>query len=141
MNIKEWVRVMKGREFLFLFFDLLLLILPGVGLLFVYAQTTFMALDWIKLVLLGGAIMAPLDFFNVIVLSDTFVGFASKGTDDFFVLLSTSILTTGIFIYIAAFVTYIVGYTLRFFVGVVGGVEGLLLIIAFAKELWRKQRN
>lgn len=119
---------------------MLLLILPGVGVLFLYDQNVFMQLDWIKLVLLGGAIMAPLVFFNVLILPEAFGELKTNKRDYLFFLISMSIIATSILVYYMAAISYLLGFGAQYCATAILGLEGVLLVIA-EYNAWYKSRR
>jgi len=142
MDLKKLVQAVRDSGFLFAFFDLLLLILPGVGILFLYERPIFMSLDWIKLILLAGAIMAPLDFMNALVipsLVDAEIDLRRK--DNLFIALTASIFATSIMVYGGVAIFYLFNYPARHGLLIIAGVEFVLLIVAFYKDHQRARRG
>ncbi len=107
MNPKIWAKEVTRKEFLFAFFDLLLLIVPGAGILYVFNQSAFESMDWIKIVLLSGAMTAPLSFLNTIFLSTIDDQYDPKRKNDLFFALSVGIVVTSIILYTWAATSYL----------------------------------
>jgi hypothetical protein len=140
MKPQEWLRIIRRKEFVFIFFDAILLVLPGAGALFVYDNQAFMSLDWARIVLLGAALMAPLDFLNMVILPDVFGEFGEKAKDDVFVIMTASILSTSLLVYAAVAISYVAGYSARFCTGALIGIEVLFVLIAFVRNVRNKKR-
>src|SRR5438309_7611028 len=141
MDLKAWTKTAKHKEFHFVFFDLVLLILPGAGIIFLFDRSLFLSLDWVKLVLLSGAIMAPLSFINTLFISAIDDQFDPKKKDALFVELSLSILITSVALYIFALYGYFVARnSVNFFLILVIASEVLMVLWGAHKE-WRRGRR
>ncbi|HVM76678.1 MAG TPA: hypothetical protein VMU07_00820 [Candidatus Paceibacterota bacterium] len=143
MNPRIWTKEVIRREFLFAFFDLLLLIVPGAGIVFVFNPIAFESIDWIKLVLLSGAITAPLSFMNMIFLSSLDPRLNSKNKNELFFQLSLSIVITTLILYALTASSYLFwGNSGRnFAIGLIIAETGLGLVAAIKDIFWGDKIN
>ena len=142
MNVRVLVQEVRKKEFLFAFFDFLLIMLPGAGILYVFERATFLSVDWIKLLLLSGAMMAPLVFFNILVMTAWDDEPLPKNKDTLFFYLTVSCMISSLLLYVAALVSYLwQGTSVRYFIVFAVGLEAGITVIAVIKEWLRKKRK
>ena len=64
MNFTRGLEALQSKTFLLSFFALLFLILPGVAIIFLFDESLFRSLDWVKLLLLSASITMPFALLN-----------------------------------------------------------------------------
>ena len=106
------IEKIKNKHFLLFFFDILFLILPGLATIFFFQKDIFLSLDWIKLIFLSASLVAPVAFFNTLLL----LGVDDKkqnSEDGLFIALSMSLIITGFLFYLLLAAAYFIGYSLE----------------------------
>ncbi|MEY4602617.1 MAG: hypothetical protein RL292_558 [Candidatus Parcubacteria bacterium] len=135
MGIITEIQGIKSRTFMIGFFDLLFLILPGIMVIFLHRIDLFQSLDWIKLVLLSASIVAPLAFMNTLAFQ---VVEKTNSDDGLFMDFSLGIILSGILVYIAVGLFYLLGKPLKSSILLISIIEGILFIrmlyVAYIKK-------
>ncbi len=128
----------KDKQMLLAFFDFVFLFLPGVLIIFFFKRDLFISIDWVKLVLLSGAIMTPIHLFN----SSLILSLEREENEEtFFFGLTKSIWVTSIFLQIVLFITYALKLSFKDFVGIVFWVELLGTVISYETDRRRKAKE
>ena len=126
--ISEIEKVTEG-SFLFVLFDILFLISPGLLTIFYFHRDLFLSLDPIKLILLSIAITLPLLCWNIILLFQLLYRGKLIDSDEkksFFFIVSVALLDTDISLCILLFISYLLGFSFK----------KALLLMVFVKVIY-----
>jgi hypothetical protein len=125
------IKVVENESFILTIFNILFLVLPGVGILYVFNNALFVNSDWIKIILLSGAITAPLILINTLVMVILLI---EKNKDSsLFIPFSFGIFLSGLLLYGIIGVHYIFDKPFRHGVYFIIIVEAILLVSAYVK--------
>jgi hypothetical protein len=141
MNAKAWIEQIKDKTSFFVFFDILFLILSGIPVLFFFERQFFLSTDWIKLILLSGAITAPFFFLNTIALSSFEEDTRLEKKDGLFFAMTMAAMSTTVFLNGPLIAIYWQGATIKTYMLVVAGLEIILFGAAFLQEKMKGKKK
>jgi|GEM_PF-2859148 hypothetical protein len=139
MDVNAWIKQIKSKEFFFAFFDVFFLVVSGIPVLFFFERQFFLSADWIKLVLLSGAISAPLVFLNTIALSSFEDNARLQEKDGLFFAMSMAAMSTTLFLNGPLLGVYWTKAPLTTYMIVVATLECGLLLAGVVYERWFKK--
>ena len=140
MDIKETLKsIREDNTFSIGLLDILLLIAPGIAVIFVYQNSLFISLDWLKLILLSITITAPLVLLNTVLVPE-FNDDGALKSNDLFGALTLSIWCTGILIFGTLVILYLFRQPFRNGAIFISVVEVALLIIASLRDRWKNRK-
>ncbi|MFA7151495.1 MAG: hypothetical protein WC113_01155 [Candidatus Paceibacterota bacterium] len=133
---------LKEKALLLFLLDVILLVAPGIAILFIFFRDIFLSLDWVKLILLSISITAPFTFLNMLLVPELDKDYDPNRKDEFFYGFSIAATITGLFFYMFLPFSYLYNWGAgQLFQGLVT-VELLFLIIIFFKSTfgWLKRK-
>lgn len=139
MNFTRGLEVLESKTFLLSFFALLFLILPGVATVFVFDESLFRSLEWIKIVLFSASITMPFALLN---------GFMEmkrseldKYETNFFLDLVGGTILAGLELYLVMGVTYLFELPIQATFLFLFGLLIVQLVMLLAKEKFSKNKQ
>ena len=132
MTILSDIEKVTDESFLFVLFDTLFLISPGLLIIYYFHRDLFLNLDSIKLVLLSIATTLPFLCWNIILIFQLL--YRGKLIDanekkSFFFMVSVALIGTNTFVYMMLFVSYTLGTSFKSSLIFVVVIEVLLTIL------------
>lgn len=140
MSILSEIEKIRDRHFILFFFDVLFIVLPGVAGIFLFKSDLFVSMDWIKLILLSASMTAPVAFFNTLLFAAA-ENIDLKEKDGFFYALSSSLIITGIGLYLLFILGHLNNSGLKPLLGAIIFLEIIATIAAMHKERKHKKIN
>lgn len=142
MNILSKIEKVTEESFLFILFDGILLVSPGLMAIFYFYRETFLLLDTIKLILLSIAITLPIVCWNILLLLSVRYRWRliDRGEKRFlFIALTGSLWLTNYFFGVGLFLTYLL--KINFWFTIVYAEIGLTIIILIVNKMQKKKKN
>lgn len=137
-DIKQYLNVLKEKEFPFVLISLFLLISPGFLVIFHFFHSEFMSMETLKLVFLSISVICPSVFaFWLLVSSEMYD--EDSAEDRSFLSITASIAFSGIILLMCLAVSYLFNYSFKQFVSL--SIVGTFFGIAFVYYLANKDRK
>lgn len=141
-SFKQTIHAVQDRVFIVALFDIIFLILPGLTALFLYKNSLFQSLDWIKLILLSAAVTAPFAFVNTIIISaSNEIEEKERYDGDMFDTFSLGIILSGLLVYAVMALNYFWDKSLHSGIIFVVVIEMALFLWVIIKEYWIKAKK
>ena len=112
MSILSEIEKIKERTFSLVLLSILLLIAPGVLIIFEFYRDLFSSMDSIKLILLSLAIITPFVFINFFAQMKT----EKQAEDDIFFSMLLSIIFSGLVLYIVSLFKLFINKDIHYFI-------------------------
>ncbi|MDQ5893686.1 MAG: hypothetical protein QG640_698 [Patescibacteria group bacterium] len=128
LDLKD-IKIVESESFIFTLFNFLFLILPGVAIIYIFNNELFINADWIKIILISGAVTAPLVLVNTFILVTIFMCNKKSTESSLFISFSLSVLLSGLILYTNIALHYIFEKTFRSGVYFTFAIEFILIVI------------
>lgn len=124
------IKIVESEGFILTLFDFLFLILPGIAIIYIFSNELFVSADWIKIILISGAVTAPLVLINTFVLIVFNHSGKSEGGNSLFIYFSLSVILSGLILYTTIALHYLFGKSFRSGVYFTLVIEAILILLA-----------
>jgi hypothetical protein len=100
------LNAVKERTIVLTILSILFLTLPGIAILFFFRTPLFLHLDWMKLVLIGATLMAPLVLINTVLIGSLDHFSTKDEKEKLFISFCTSAFISGVIAYVVIILNF-----------------------------------